>query len=246
MQFQIAFLSAILLTGIVYLLVAAGLFKNNIKQLYSRRTKREKFLTIGVVILAVVMMLFVAGRLGKPVVIGEYTSTVNNALLWLLGGSVDILTMAAYLVCALPVIIISAGILDELAQRNNLLEIPYFFYVLLFVVEGLFYETTKTPITGWFVLMLLATLAYCKIKMNYEGSNRTKSLLSALMIVGIVGICVLEKTVPTLLIVRYLVVMVLNVLLSVVLNRTSVLKKKVWLVVIIVCYGVAFLLGRLI
>lgn len=246
MQFQIAFLPAILLTGIVYLLVAAGLFKNNIKQLYSRRTKREKFLTIGVVILAVVMMLFVAGRLGKPVVMGAYTSTVNNSLLWLLGGSADILAMAAYLVCALPVIIVSAGILDELAQKNVLLEIPYFFYVLLFVVEGLFYETIKTPITGWFIIMLFATLAYCKIKMTYEGSNKTKDLLSVLMFVAIVGICVLEKAVPTLLLVRYLVLLVVNGLLSIVLNRTSVLKKKVWLLVIAMCYALAFVLGRFI
>jgi len=246
MQFEIAFLPAILLTGMVYLLVAAGLFKNNIKQLYSRRTKREKFLTIGVVILAVVMMLFVAGRLGKPAVMGAYTSVVNNALLWLLGGSADIFAMAAYLVCSLPVIIVSAGILDELAQKNALLEIPYFFYVLLFAVEGLFFETSKTSITGWFVLMLLSTAAYCKIKMTYEGSNRTKSLLSTLMIVVIVGICVLEKAVPTLLLVRYMVLLVLNGLLSIVLNRTSVLKKKVWLLVIAMCYALAFVLGRVI
>jgi len=187
----------------------------------------------------------VAGRLGKPAIMGEYTSTVNNALLWLLGGSVDILAMAAYLVCALPVIIISAGILDELAQKNTLLEIPYFFYVLLFVVEGLFYETAKAPITGWFILMLLATLAYCKIKMTYEGSNKTKNLLSGLMFVVIAGICVLEKAVPTLLLVRYMVLMIVNGLLSVVLNRTSVLKKKVWLIVIVMCYALAFVIGRL-
>ena len=246
MQFEIAFIPAILLTGVVYLLVAAGLFKNNIKQLYSRRTKREKFLTIGVVILAVVMMLFVAGRLGKPYVMGAYTVTVNNALLWLLGGSVDILAMAAYLVCALPVIIISAGILDELAQKHALLEIPYFFYVLLFAVEGLYFETTKTPITGWFVLMLLATMVYCKVKMTYEGSSKTKNLLSVFMLLTIVGICVLEKAVPALSIVRYMILLGVNGILSIVLNRTSVLKKKVWLIVIAMCYAVAFVLGRLI
>ena len=245
MQFQIAFIPAIILTGIVYLLVAAGLFKNNIKQLYSRRTKREKFLTIGVVILAVVMMLFVAGRLGKPNVMGAYTATVNDAILWLLGGSVDIFTMAAYLVCALPVIIISAGILDELAQKHALLEIPYFFYVLLFAVEGLFFETTKTSITGWFILMLLSAMAYCKVKMTYEGSNRAKNLLSILMLAVIVGICILEKAVPTLLIVRYMVLLGVNGVLSVVLNRTSVLKKKVWLIVIALCYALAFVIGRL-
>lgn len=246
MQFEMAYIPAVLLTGIVYLLVAAGLFKNNIKQLYSRRTKREKFLTIGVVILAVVMMLFVAGRLGKPVVMGVYTSVVNNALLWLLGGSKDILAIAAYLLCSLPVIIISAGILDELARKHVLLEVPYFFYVLLFVVEGLFYETIKIPVTGWFCLMLLSTAIYCKIKMNCEGSNKTKLLLSSCMIAVIIVICCLEQTVPVVLLVRYAVLLAANALLSVVLNRTSVLKKKVWLIVIALCYVIAFLIGRLI
>ena len=246
MQFEIAYIPAVLLTGIVYLCVAAGLLKNNIKQLYSRRTKREKFLTIGVVILAVVMMLFVAGRLGKPVVMGAYTLIVNNALLWLLGGSADILAMAVYLVCALPVIIISAGILDELAWKHTLLEIPYFFYVLLFAVEGFFYETIKTPVTGWFILLLLVTAVYCKIKMTYEGSNKTKSLLSICMIVVIIAICCLEQAVPIVLLVKYAALLAVNALLSVVLNRTSVLKKKVWLLVIVICYAIAFLMGRLI
>jgi len=95
------------------------------------------------------------------------------------------------------------------------------------------------------ILMLLATLAYCKIKMTYEGSNKTKNLLSGLMFVVIAGICVLEKAVPTLLLVRYMVLMIVNGLLSVVLNRTSVLKKKVWLIVIVMCYALAFVIGRL-
>lgn len=246
MQFEMAYIPAVLLTGMVYLLVAAGLFKNNIKQLYSRRTKREKFLTIGVVILAVIMMLFVAGRLGKAALMGDYTQTVNHALLWILGGSEDILAMAVYLVCSLPVIIISAGILDEIAQKHILIEIPYFFYVLLFAVEGLFYETTKMPVTGWFCLMLLSTALYCKIKMTYEGSNKTKSLLIIAMIAAIAGICCLEQTVPGVIFVHYAILLTINAILSVCLNRTSVLKKKVWLIVIALCYVIAFVTGRLI
>lgn len=246
MQFEMAFIPAILLTGIVYMLVGAGLLKNNIKQVYSRRTKREKFLTIGVAIVAVVMMLFVAARQGEPAVMGNYSKTLHGALLWLLNGSKDILAMAVYLVCVLPVIIVSAAILDEIGLKNNRSEVPFFFYVLLFAVEGLFYETLATSVTGWFVLMLFATAVYCKIKMQYEGSGKTKKILSVLLVAGMLVIFALEQAVPVMLFIRYIALMCLNLLVAICLNRTSVLKKKVWLLVIMLCYAIVFVLGRLI
>ena len=245
MQFHVAFIPAIVLTGFVYLLVAAGLLKNNIKQLYSRRTKREKFLTIGVVIAAVVMMLFVVGRLAAPAEMGLYSSTLHGALLWLLGGSEDMLIMAAYLVCALPVMIVSAGILDEIAQKYTILEVPYFFYVLLFAVEEMFYKPSDISVTGWFILLLYSTAFYCKMKMTREGRNKTKDKLNAFMVAVMIGICVLEVAVPAELLVRYTLLMCFNAGMSVVLNRTSVLKKKVWLIVIMLCYMAAFIVGRI-
>ena len=246
MQFELSFLPAFFLTGIVYLFVAAGLLKNNIKQLYSRRTKREKFLTIGVVIAAVVMMLFVAGRLGTLAMMGSYSQTLSSALLWLLGGSEALFALALYLVCTLLVIIVSAGILDEIAQTQPILEVPYFFYVLLFVVEGLFYETTKTSVSGWFFLMLFSTTVYCEMKMKAEGRTKTKNGIELGMIAVMAGICFLERTIPVVLLIRYMMLMGCNGLLAICLNRSSVLKKKVWLFVIAFCYGIAFWVGRLI
>ena len=74
MQFEMAFIPALALTGMVYLLVGAGLLKNNIKQVYSRRTKREKFLSIGVVVFAVVMMLLIIPRQGSLLSMGEFSA----------------------------------------------------------------------------------------------------------------------------------------------------------------------------
>lgn len=246
MGFEIAFIPAVLLTGIVYLLVAAGLLKNNIKQVYSRRTKREKFLTIGVVVMAVVLMLFVAARQGEPAVMGSYSQTVHGALLWFLNGSTDILAMAVYLVCALPVIMISAAVLDEIGHKNTRLELPFFFYVLLFAVESLFYKTLTISVTGWFLLMLSATALYCKVKMHYEGAGRAKNILSILMVLVILGIFVLEQTVPVMLFTEYAFFMCINVLAVFMMNRASVLKKKIWLTAIMICYIIVFALGILI
>lgn len=246
MQFEIAYLPVILLTGIVYLSAAAGLLKNNIRQLYSRRTKREKFLTIGVMVFVVVMMLFVIGRLKAPVMEGGYSDTLYNALLWLLGGSTDLLAFAAYLLCALPVIVISAGILDEFAQKHALLEIPYFFYVLLFAVEGLFYKTTDTAFTGWFLLLLFSTALYSIIKMHVQGADLGKKLLLGFTLGIAAGMCFLQPQISAVLLVRYAVLMGVNTCLSVVLNRSSVLKKKIWLLAIAVCYGLAALTGMIV
>lgn len=246
MQFEMAFIPALLLTGAVYLIVAAGLLKNNIKQVYSRRTKREKFLTIGVVVLAVVMMLLVAPRQGNLIPMGGFSESVHGSLLWILNGSKDILAMAVYLVCALPVIVVSAAIIDEIAQKQIRIEIPFFFYVLLFTVESLFYEVLAIPVTGWYILLLVSAAVFCKIKMHYEGSNRTREILSICMLAGILAICILEKTVPAMLLVEYAVFMGLNFLAAFFLNRTSVLKKKIWLIMIAFCYLIVFLLGRLI
>ena len=251
MQFEMAFIPALALTGMVYLLVGAGLLKNNIKQVYSRRTKREKFLTIGVVIAMVASMLLIAPRQGVLLEMGNYSEYVNRSLLWVLNGSKDILAMAVYLVCALPVIIISSAIIDEIAQRQRKIEIPFFFYVLLFAVESLFYNILSIPITGWYVLLLFVTAGYCKIKMHKEGSNRTKTILNIGMIVGILGILALEQAVsgvllPGLLLLEYMAFLCLNFFMAFLLNRTSVLKKKVWLIVICLCYLVVFLLGKII
>ena len=246
MQFEMAFIPALLLTGAVYMIVAVGLLKNNIKQVYSRRTKREKFLSIGVVVLAVVMMLLIAPRQGELIALGGFSDSVYGALLWILNGSKDIFAMAVYLVCALPVIIISSAVIDEVAQKQIRIELPFFFYVLLFVVEGLFYEVLAVPVTSWFVLLLVSVALYAKIKARYEGSNKIRTILSICMVAGIFLICALEQAVPAMLLIRYAVLMGLNFLMAFLLNRTSVLKKKVWLIVIAVCYLIVFLLGRLI
>ena len=141
MNFEMTYIPAILLTGMVYLFVFAGLWKNDIRKVYSIRTKREKILTVGVLVLSIVLMLFIAARQTAELpVLGGYTNTVHEMLLWFLNGSAEILAMAVYFVCAIPVMIVSAVTIDELAQKNTALALPVYYYVMLFMVLELFYE----------------------------------------------------------------------------------------------------------
>ena len=246
MNFEMTYIPAILLTGIVYLFVFAGLWKNDIRKVYSIRTKREKFLTVGVLVASVVAMLFIACRQSYDLpVMGEYSSTVHEMLLWFLNGSMEILAMAVYFVCVIPVMVISAVIVDELAQKNTALALPFYYYVLLFMVTGLFYEPLGTPVTGWFVLLLLATAIYCKVKARHEGTNKKKQILNLLLLIGILVVFLVEKAAPALLLIEYVVLLGVNIGAAFVINRASVLKKKIWYVVTLVCYLLLFLIGRL-
>ena len=239
------YIPAIALTGMVYLFVFAGLWKNQIKEVYSRRTKREKVLTVCVLILSVVAMLFGAAW-GEAVLpdMGSYTGTVHEMLLWFLNGSTDILAMAVYFVCVIPTMVVSAAIIDEISQREIILAAPFYYYVIFFMIEGLFLAPLATPVTGWFVLLLVATGIYCRVKAHYEGTNKKKTILTILLVVGILVIFLVERAVPTVLLFRYVVLMVLNTGAAIVVNRTSVLKKKIWFLMTLVCFALLFFVGR--
>ena len=246
MQFSLEYIPAIMLTGMVYLFVLAGLWKNQIKEVYSRRTKREKVLTVCVLILSVVAMLFVAARAeGMLPVMGHYTGTVYTMLLWFLNGSTEILTMAVYFVCVIPTMVVSAAIIDEISQRELILAAPFYYYVLFFMVEGLFFAPLAVPVTGWFVLLLLATVLYCSVKAYYEGTNKKKRLLSILLVVGILVVLLVEGAVPVALLLQYVASLGLNIGAAVVINRTSILKKKLWYLMTMICFVMLFFIGRL-
>lgn len=246
MNFELAYIPAILLTGMVYLFVFVGLWKNEIRKVYSRRTKREKILTVGVLVVSVVATLFIAARQGADLpVMGDWSLTVHEMLLWFLSGSTEMLAMAVFLVCSIPVMVVSAIIIDEIGQKNTALALPFYYYLALFMVERLFYEPLTIPVTGWFVLLLLATGIYCSIKAHFEGTNKKKKILRALLVAGILIVFLVEKTVPLALLAQYVILLAANTGAAVVINRASVLKKKIWLAVTLICFIILFFLGRL-
>jgi len=246
MNFELAYIPAILLTGMVYLFAFIGLWKNEIRKVYSRRTKREKILSVGVAVMAVVATLFIAARQGTNLpVMGDWTLTIHEMLLWFLSGSTEMLAMAVFLVCSIPVVLVSVIIIDEIGQKNTVLALPFYYYIILFMVERLFYEPLTVPVTGWFVLLLLSTAIYCGVKAHFEGANKKKKLLGALLILGILAVMLVEKAVPVALLLQYIVLLVLNTGVAVVINRASVLKKKYWYAVTLICFVILFFIGRL-
>jgi len=246
MNFEFAYIPAILLTGVVYLSVFIGLWKNEIRKVYSRRTKREKILSVVVLAVAVVASLFIAARQGTELpVMGSYTATLHAMLLWFLNGSTEILALAVFIVCAVPVMMVSAIVIDEFGQRNTALALPFYYYVILFLVEAMFYAPLTISVSDWFVLLLFVTALYCRVKAHYEGTNKKKNLLSILLVAVTLAIFVIEQAIPAMLLVEYIVLFVANVGAAFVINRASVLKKRIWYAVTLVCFVGLFFVGRL-
>lgn len=246
MNFEFAYIPAILLTGMVYLFTFVGLWKNEIRKVYSRRTKREKIMTVAVLAASIIASLFIAaGQKGDLPVMGGWTLTIHEMLLWFLSGSTEMLAMAVFLVCSIPVMVVSAIMLDEIGQKNTMLALPFYYYVVLFMIERMFYEPLTVPVTGWFVLLLFSTGIYCSIKAHFEGTNKKKNILRVLLIAGIFIVFFVEKAIPAALLCEYAVLLVLNAGAAVVINRASVLKKNVWYAVTLVCFVLLFCISRL-
>lgn len=246
MNFEFAYIPAILLTGMVYLFTFAGLWKNEIRKVYSRRTKREKIMTVAVLAAAVIATLFIAaGQDGDLPVMGDWTLTIHEMLLWFLSGSTEMLAMAVFLVCSIPVMVVSAIIIDEIGQKNTMFALPFYYYVVLFMIERMFYEPLTIPVTGWFVLLLLSAGIYCSIKAHFEGTNKKKNILRILLIVGMLIIFLVEKAIPLAVICEYAVLLALNAGIAVVINRASVLKKNIWYAITLICFVLLFCIGRL-
>ena len=246
MHFNVAFIPAILLTGMIYLLFAAGLWKNEIKKVYSRRTKREKILTVCVLAASVLLMLLVAARCGDELqATGKLSLHIQDMLLWLFNGNVQLLCMAEFIVCSVPVMVVSAALLDEIGQKKVVMALPFYEYLLLFMVNLLFYKPLTISIISWFALLLFAGLLYGCVKMYYEGTNKKKAVLYLIMMVMILAIIVIEKAVPVAALLKYLVLLIINGLVTLCVNRASVLKKRFWYAVTLVCYLILFFVGRL-
>lgn len=238
MQFEMAFIPALLLAGSVYLLFAAELWKNEIKKVYSRRTKKEKILTAGTVAGMLLLMLLAAARCTKPAeTAAGLPEWIQSALLWLFAGEVPVLALAVFLVCTLPVMVASAAVLDEISQKKPALALPFYFYLLLFFSEGLFYRPMAVSINTWFVLVLLSGMLYGLAKRQRGRLFYVMSALAFLLTVS-------EHGKPLFSVFAYLAFLTVNGAAAFLMNRASVLKKKYWYAVILLLYMLLFFAGR--
>ena len=211
---------------------------SDLKKVYSRRTKKEKILTVGILVFMVLVMLLVAARCNEmPVAANAVSEWVSNILLWFVAGEVPIFALAVFIVAALPLMVVSSAVIDEISQKRTALALPFYFYLLLFFTETLFYQPMAFTVITWLALLILSLLLFALTK-----GRRGK--LFYLMAAAFVLLLVLEPGKTALAVIQYLICLVVNTAMAFVMNRASVLKKKYWYAVMLVLYLVLFLLGR--
>lgn len=212
---------------------------SDLKKVYSRRTKKEKILTVGVLVCMVLVMLLVAARCTEmPIAANAVSEWVSDTLLWFVAGKVPIFALAVFIVAALPLMVVSSAVIDEISQKRTAFALPFYFYLLLFFTETLFYQPMAFTVITWLALLILSLLLFALAK-----GRRGK--LFYLMAAAFVLLLVLEPGKTALAVIQYLICLAVNTAMAFVMNRASVLKKKYWYAVMLVLYLVLFFIGRL-
>ena len=211
----------------------------DLKEIYSRRTKKEKILTVGVMVAMVLVMLLVTARTMYMAMPPTPASEVVSILLFeLVAGDVEIYALATFIVGILPLIVMSAAVIDEISQTRTEFALPFYFYLLLFFVEKQFYDPMAYTAVTWLSLLVFSFLLFALVK-------RRRDKMVYVFLAALVVLLLIELGRPVLAMLPYLICMVVNTGMSYVMNRASVLKKKYWYGVMLILYLLLFGLGRL-
>ena len=242
MQAIMEFVPAILATGVAYVLMLAGMWKHDIKKVYSRRVRKEKLLTVALLAMAVViMLLLVSHQVTEQMSNGYLSKQMYDGLSILFCDNMAIVGMIVYLLGSLPVLVLSACALDELSEKYTQLSLPFYFYIVLFQVESLFWRPMETTIAAWLGMILIAGIFYGLAKWHGKGITKLSKVIIFLSLMAVVGIMIVEKNATCFGLIRYIALFALSIGVVWVLNRASVLKKKIWYVAVIVCYLLLFM-----
>lgn len=243
MKFEVSFIPIILGVLAIYGIVAVGLLKSGIKGVYTRRNRKEKVMTVGILILSVFVMLLFAARQGSlPEQNGAFSEAVYHVLSWLFAGNVSMMSLAIYLCLGLPLVGLGSMIMELVAMRWQRISLPFHFYVLLFVIDIAFYNPMKETISNWFLVLVLMLFLYCLLEAQQNGKSKKKLLFLCLLVVVAVVIFRIEQILAVGFILSMILLLVENMLVAFLLNFAGVLRKTLWRICVAVgCVGMLVL-----
>lgn len=237
MKFEWSYIPTIIVLLVIYIGALAGLLKNDIKGIYRRRVRREKLLTVGILGSSfLIMLLFASRQEGVPASLGLATEQVNEVIFWIFHQDVQIVTLAEYCFLGIPIILLGTSVLEVLGMKYEWMRLPFYYYLLLFVIPLMFYHPLRTPISGWLVSFLFIVFLYCLIETIEQGKNKKKVLLLICMVILIIAITVWDQGIAYGVVLRTVALIVENVLAAVLINRSSILRKILWHAVTMLCF----------
>lgn len=243
MKYEVSFIPVILGILVIYGIVAVGLLKNGMKGVYSRRNRKEKLMTAGILILSVCVMLLFAARQGiLPEQNGVFSQGAYDVLSWLFAGDIQIMSLVIYLCLGVPIIGVGTMILELVSMRYQNISLPFHFYMLLFVVDVAFYNPMKEAVSNWFLILVLMVFLYCLLEAIQNGKSKKKLLF--LVVLAAAGILVvgIEQTVAIGFVLGFVLLLVENIVVAFLLNFAGVLRKTLWRICVVVgAVGMLFL-----
>ncbi|WP_455534893.1 hypothetical protein [Roseburia inulinivorans] len=243
MKFEWSYIPAIAAILVVYVSALAGLLKNDIKGIYRRRVRREKLLTVGILGCSfLIMLLFASRQEGIPESLGLATERFNEVIFWIFHQDIQIVTLAEYCFLGVPIIIIGTSILEVLGMKYEWMRLPFYYYLLLFIIPLMFYHPLRTPISGWLVSFLVIVFLYCLIETIEQGKNKKKVILLVCLVIMMVVITVWEQGIAYGVVLRTVALIVENILAAILINRSGILRKTLWHLVTLICFAGLFIL----
>lgn len=243
MKFEWSYIPAIVAILVIYVSALAGLLKNDIKGIYRRRVRREKILTVGILGCSfLIMLLFASRQEGIPESLGSATERLNELIFWIFHQDIQIVTLAEYCFLGIPIVIVGTSILEVLGMKYQWMRLPFYYYLLLFIIPLMFYHPLRTPISGWLVSFLVIVFLYCLIETIEQGKNKKKVILLVCMVIMMIVITVWEQGIAYGVVFRTIALMVENILAAILINRSSILRKTLWHVVTLICFVGLFML----
>ena len=223
-----------------YLMI--GLNKSYIKEILSRTTKKEKLISIGVVVLSVGIFFLVGSRMHVEELRNGYVlnDNVNQILQAIFDHNVGYITVFLYGVAAIPVLVMQAGIMERIAKKNTCVQNPFYHYLIVLCTSPVLYvfiaRCTVVDILVW----VLATAAIYWVSDLYAGRVSKKKIGYVIVLTLITCVICMEEHGSAIWILLWLVASLISLfVVSYIMKKGSVLR-GFWRILldVIVLWGV--------
>ena len=221
-----------------YLMI--GLNKGYIKEILSRTTKKEKLISVGVVMLSIVIFFIVGSRihveeLRKGYILNE---NVNQILQAVFDHNVAYITVLLYGVTAIPMLVLQAGIMERIAKKNTCVQNPFYNYlIVLSTCPVLYVFIARCTVMDILVWILAAVVMYWISDFYVAGISKKKIGYVVVLALITCVICI-EENGSAMWILSWLVASLINLfVVSYIMRKGSVLRGfwRILLDVIVLC-----------
>lgn len=215
-------------------LLGAGLTKAHVKEVFSRTSKKEKILSVFVVVLNVFIYLIVGSsfKMESLNAGGIVTDNINQILMVIFHNNVMYCTVFLYAVIGLPLLMVQAGIIERVGKKKECFQVSFYTYLIILCVNGVQYAfIEKTNITNIIVVILICAVLYWVCDMYSGRFSKRKAIYIGMLAIAAAAIVCVERAFEVEVLIRLAVSLILLFAAAFVMKKTKILR-NVWRILI--------------